>query len=176
MNACPFYAARIVAVDADIVLCPYTYLLDPLVRAGLGISLKGTCIIIDEAHNLDDAARSAASAELSLEALEELAQHLQSAVTPLSGPDDPARPLLFVIESLIRWIKDNSMQIPSIEYERFAGVWSGEEAIAILHAAGARVETLSLLQNCHTKVAPAPDLEEGIPILTGSSAATLNRM
>ena len=45
------------AESADMVFCPYTYLLDPMVRATLQVDLTDAVIIFDEAHNLEDSCR-----------------------------------------------------------------------------------------------------------------------
>lgn len=50
MHACAFYAARIAASSASLVLCPYTYLLDPVVRDAVGIDFDNALVIIDEAQ------------------------------------------------------------------------------------------------------------------------------
>ena len=57
-EGCPYFASRRLAVEADIVFCPYTYLVDPVVRAAMDISLTQAVVILDEAHNIEDAARS----------------------------------------------------------------------------------------------------------------------
>ena len=40
-------------VDADIIVLPYQYLLDPKLRRSLQIDLEGSVIFFDEAHNLE---------------------------------------------------------------------------------------------------------------------------
>jgi Fanconi anemia group J protein len=39
-HACPYYASRELLLDAEIVFCPYNYLLDPVIRRQMSISLK----------------------------------------------------------------------------------------------------------------------------------------
>lgn len=53
MRACPYYAARELRETAQLVFCPYNYLLDPLVRRQMGIDLTGHVVILDEAHNIE---------------------------------------------------------------------------------------------------------------------------
>ena len=45
------------AGEADLVFCPYSYLLDPVVRAAMDITLDKSVLIFDEAHNIEDTAR-----------------------------------------------------------------------------------------------------------------------
>ena len=72
-RACPYFAAKTAAESAELVFCPYNYLLDPAVRSAMDIELKGAIVILDEAHNVEDTSREAASCDLDLEQLEEAA-------------------------------------------------------------------------------------------------------
>lgn len=78
-RGCPYYAAKALAQDADIVFCPYNYLVDPSVRKSLDIDIKGAVIILDEAHNIEDCARSAASVSLPLHYLQAASEEFSSA-------------------------------------------------------------------------------------------------
>ena len=63
------------AESADMVFCPYNYLLDPMVRATLQVDLTDAVIIFDEAHNLEDSCRYAdAAAALPIMRVSPLAQ------------------------------------------------------------------------------------------------------
>lgn len=53
-NACPYFAARELMEEADIIFCPYNYLIDPRIREGMHLNLTGHVIILDEAHNMED--------------------------------------------------------------------------------------------------------------------------
>lgn len=37
LRSCSYFAARELMMDADIVLCPYNYLLDPLIRESVSL-------------------------------------------------------------------------------------------------------------------------------------------
>jgi Fanconi anemia group J protein len=69
-GGCPYFAGRALAQDAEIVLCPYNYLVDPHARSSMDLNLKGSVLILDEAHNIEDASRSAVSGSVSDGALE----------------------------------------------------------------------------------------------------------
>ncbi|CAG9532388.1 unnamed protein product [Cercopithifilaria johnstoni] len=59
---CPYFStARVLIDDADIIFCPFSYLIDPIIRASSGLNLKNTVVILDEAHNVEDVCREAAS-------------------------------------------------------------------------------------------------------------------
>lgn len=64
LKACPYYASRKAAEDAEIVLIPYNTLLHKATREANGIQLKHNVIIIDEAHNLLEALAQMYSHEL----------------------------------------------------------------------------------------------------------------
>lgn len=70
-TACPYYAARTLAENADIVFCPYNYLIDPQIRKSVSIELRNAVVIFDEAHNIEDVARDAASVDITKQYLEE---------------------------------------------------------------------------------------------------------
>ena len=63
-RACPYYLSRKWAADADLVFGPYSYFVDPVIRRSMGVAVEGDVVIFDEAHNLEDVAREAASLEL----------------------------------------------------------------------------------------------------------------
>lgn len=54
---CPYYWSVQLAEDADIVFCPYNYILDPRIRAAVAIELENNIVILDEAHNIEDICR-----------------------------------------------------------------------------------------------------------------------
>ena len=51
---------------AQIIFCPYNYIIDPAIRDAMSIQLSHTAIMIDEAHNVLDVARDAASCTINL--------------------------------------------------------------------------------------------------------------
>lgn len=40
LRACPYFAARELMVGADIVFCPYNYLLDPQIRESVSMFVR----------------------------------------------------------------------------------------------------------------------------------------
>jgi len=62
-EGCPFFTARALAPMAQIVFCPYNYLIDPSLRASMDLNTDGGVIVLDEAHNIEDVCRDAGSSE-----------------------------------------------------------------------------------------------------------------
>lgn len=68
VEGCPYFASRDLVEYADLILCPYTFLIDASIRTSLNLQLDNAVIIIDEAHNIETAARDAASKEFDIDA------------------------------------------------------------------------------------------------------------
>lgn len=63
-GGCPFYASRLAQQNAEIVFCPYNYIVDENIRRAMDIDLKDSVVIVDEAHNIEDFCRNAGSVEI----------------------------------------------------------------------------------------------------------------
>ncbi|XP_056648958.1 regulator of telomere elongation helicase 1 homolog [Diorhabda sublineata] len=61
---CPFYMAKELKEDSDVIFMPYNYLLDPSIRKTLGIDLTNTVVILDEAHNVERICEESASLQI----------------------------------------------------------------------------------------------------------------
>uniref|UniRef100_A0A669P2W9 Regulator of telomere elongation helicase 1 n=1 Tax=Phasianus colchicus TaxID=9054 RepID=A0A669P2W9_PHACC len=61
---CPYYLSRSLKQQADIIFMPYNYLLDAKSRRAHNIELKGTVIILDEAHNVERLCEESSSFDL----------------------------------------------------------------------------------------------------------------
>lgn len=60
-SACPYYLSRALAKGADLVFCPYNYVLDPRIRNAMELQVKNAIIVLDEAHNVEDTLRQEGS-------------------------------------------------------------------------------------------------------------------
>ncbi|GJM94904.1 hypothetical protein PR202_ga11588 [Eleusine coracana subsp. coracana] len=58
IGTCPYYGSRSLVRSADLIVLPYQSLLLKSARESLGINLRNSVVIIDEAHNLADSLTS----------------------------------------------------------------------------------------------------------------------
>ncbi|KAG4966658.1 hypothetical protein JHK85_041633 [Glycine max] len=49
-SGCSYYAARSMSDDAQLVFCPYNYIINPVIRAAMDVDIKGAIVILDEAQ------------------------------------------------------------------------------------------------------------------------------
>ncbi|KAI3786068.1 hypothetical protein L1987_45195 [Smallanthus sonchifolius] len=70
LRTCPYYGSRSMVPAADLVVLPYQSLLSKSSRESLGLSLKNSVVIIDEAHNLADSLISMYDSKVTLSQLE----------------------------------------------------------------------------------------------------------
>nr|XP_016937000.1 ATP-dependent DNA helicase DDX11 [Drosophila suzukii] len=69
-GACSYYASRSALEQAQLILLPYQLLLQKSARSQLGINLRGSIVIVDEAHNLLDSLAQLHGAEINRQQLE----------------------------------------------------------------------------------------------------------
>lgn len=88
-QTCAYYASRAALAAAEVVVLPYSMLLNPKTRAAIGLSLQSALVVVDEAHNLPEALRSLHSCRLSLPvvqaALHQLTGYTQKYMDRLAG-------------------------------------------------------------------------------------------
>lgn len=70
VKGCSYFAARSMADDALIVFCPYSYIINPIVRRAMEVDIKGAVLILDEAHNIEDMSREAGSVDVDEDSLQ----------------------------------------------------------------------------------------------------------
>eukprot|EP01080_Neovahlkampfia_damariscottae_P009562 gene9562-1765_t len=63
-KVCPFYVTRSMQAASEIIFMPYNYLIDPVLRNKMNITIEGSILIFDESHNLEKWCTEAASFDL----------------------------------------------------------------------------------------------------------------
>ncbi|KAJ2430434.1 hypothetical protein GGF41_001000 [Coemansia sp. RSA 2531] len=126
-RSCPYFAARELSATADLVFCPYNYILDPGVRGSTGVELEGNVVILDEAHNVENAARDSGSLEITDEQLHVVAMECRMMVDrgKLIKDHETVGTLAF---TLINWLRDSDHPYEYLEFDTQTAVWprSGE--------------------------------------------------
>lgn len=82
---CPYFLSREALDGSEIVFAPYNYFVDPNIRDSMKIDLDNAILIIDEAHNIEDACRDAAGLEYSLSKFAAVQQELISLLNGAMG-------------------------------------------------------------------------------------------
>ncbi|XP_048573070.1 ATP-dependent DNA helicase DDX11-like isoform X1 [Triticum urartu] len=78
IGTCPYYGARDMVRSADLVVLPYQSLLLKSARELLGLNLKNSVVIIDEAHNLADSLTSMYNSKVESSQLRAVLSHLEA--------------------------------------------------------------------------------------------------
>ncbi|CAF94395.1 unnamed protein product, partial [Tetraodon nigroviridis] len=173
LRSCSYFAARELMMDADIVLCPYNYLLDPLIRESVSleeqleemmdINLSGQILVLDEAHNIEDCARESASFTLNYDSLLSSRDELESMIRNNIRPDKH-EPLRAFCYSLINWIQESQSLLSERGYESASKVWSGRDMVDIFHNLGITSATFNILKQ---KLMAVLEKEERIGVVNG---------
>nr|GMD43590.1 Fanconi anemia group J protein homolog [Ipomoea batatas] len=139
------YAPLSMADDADLVFCPYSYIINPVVRKAMDVDINGAIIILDEAHNIEDISRDAGSMDV-----EEDVLLLSDAMT--------YKPLIGMVQVVCQVIFS----------------WTGDKALKELQEANVSRQYFPILKECATKaIRVASDAEPDVAHLSGMAATVL---
>lgn len=147
---CAYLHTRDVLLEANIVLCPYIYILNPSIRNACNISLKNAIVIFDEAHNVEDTCRSSASLEVNADILA-LAIKAFTAVIKHGARPPTYHSLLKVLNGFHRWLmridaNAKELLVPT-GFEEEGKVWDGTDALAMFaEYAGMTPETFPTIK------------------------------
>lgn len=181
LRACSYYAARELMVSANIVFCPYNYLLDPLIRESMEINLDGQILVLDEAHNIEDCARESASYTLDQNSLNLCRDELESMITAKIRDKEHSLLRSFCY-SLINWIQASQGLMTDRGYESTSKVWTGKEVVEIFQTLGITPDTFSELKQAlasvmekEERVGDEDELVE-LPTISSASSTVLKRL
>ncbi|KAL4583896.1 hypothetical protein LXL04_008481 [Taraxacum kok-saghyz] len=113
LGTCPYYGSRSMVPAADLVVLPYQSLLSKSSRESLGLSLKNSVVIIDEAHNLADSLISMYDSKVTLSQLELVNSSLRGyfeRFRNLLGPGNRRhiQTLMILTQAFIQTLSDKS--------------------------------------------------------------------
>ncbi|XP_037091332.1 Fanconi anemia group J protein homolog [Pollicipes pollicipes] len=132
IRACPYYGARNLKEAADIVFCPYNYLVEPGIRESLEINLQNQVLILDEAHNIEDSSREAASQTFQQ-------AHIQDAIRDLEKCGSGGRKTQAECRDMARnavthqpggWIDTQTSWTSTREFDRSSKILTGTDMVA----------------------------------------------
>ncbi|KAL8088437.1 hypothetical protein AgCh_038285 [Apium graveolens] len=171
VKGCSYFAARSMAQDAQIVFCPYNYVINPVIRRAMEVDIREAIVILDEAHNIEDITRDAGS----FEAEEDALLQLQNELGQLSLNNEMTyQPLYETIENIISWICRRKKFLAKQGFQHYCTSWTGEEALRELQEASISQQSFPILKNCvDGAIQDASDAEEGVPHLSGMSTTVL---
>jgi Rad3-related DNA helicase len=106
-RACPYFTAMDIAHRSDVVFCPYNFVIDKLIRESSGIDLKNNIVIFDEAHNLEDQCREAASFSVTVSLITAVIEMLGNCKNFPNCPAAVAE-LMVALSLIPYWIKDSA--------------------------------------------------------------------
>jgi chromosome transmission fidelity protein 1 len=118
-RGCPYFASKKAAVDADVILVPYTSIITETTRQALSIDIKKNILIIDEAHNflesINSSLRIAISSHDMLSLIDDLKRYITSYNTRLS----PAKlvslkQLQFLVGRISKWTNSTLRDMCSV--------------------------------------------------------------
>ncbi|GAA0138642.1 DNA helicase [Lithospermum erythrorhizon] len=171
VKGCSYYAARSMADDAQLVFCPYNYVISPVIRRAMEIDITKSVVILDEAHNIEDIARDAGSINVEQEELLRLRTELEQLC--LSDPMT-YQPLVEMIQEIISWMDRRKETLEKRGYQHYFSCWSGEKSFKELKEANISPECFPILQECATKaIKAASDADQELPRLSGTASMIL---
>ncbi|XP_022135021.1 Fanconi anemia group J protein homolog isoform X2 [Momordica charantia] len=171
VKGCSYYAARSMADDAQLVFCPYSYIINPVIRGAMDVDIKGAIVILDEAHNIEDIARHAGSVDVEEDTLNKLQMELDQ----LCHTDSLVyQPLYEMTQDLISWIDQRKTTLQKREFQHYVTCWTGNHAQRELQEANITQQCFPILLECATKaIKAASDTESDTAHLSGLSVITL---
>ncbi|XP_031740572.1 Fanconi anemia group J protein homolog isoform X2 [Cucumis sativus] len=171
VKGCSYYAARSMADDAQLVFCPYSYIINPVIRGAMDVDIKGAIVIFDEAHNIEDIARHGGSVDIEEDTLNKLQMELED-LCPIDSL--VYQPLYEMTQDLTSWIDQRKTTLQKREFQHYVTCWTGNHAQRELQEANITQQCFPILLECATKaIKAASDTESDDAHLSGLSVITL---
>ncbi|KAK7376652.1 hypothetical protein VNO80_02066 [Phaseolus coccineus] len=171
VKGCSYYAARSMSDDAQLVFCPYNYIINPVIRAAMDVDIKGAIVILDEAHNIEDVARDAGSVDIEEDVLDKLQMELQQLCSINAAI---YQPLYEMTQGLTSWMEQKKHKLEKRDFHHYVSCWTGDNALGELEEANISKQCFPILLECATKaIKVATDLEADEPHISGTAVITL---
>ena len=76
-NICPYFLSRRMAQESDVIVAPYPYIFNPMIRLMTGLDLEKKILILDEGHNIDQVGQEILSDTLAERGLSAAAEEMR---------------------------------------------------------------------------------------------------
>ncbi|CAB3360227.1 Hypothetical predicted protein [Cloeon dipterum] len=177
-KCCPYYMARELKDNADVVFMPYNYLLDPLAKKAQNIQLDNSVIILDEAHNVEKICEEAGSLQFRstdvalciseiTKVMKDLVNHMESngfGVETSASVRDFNQDDLVLLKTMFLRLED---EIDEIEVSGDGTTYPGQKIFDILGKADISSNSLEHLH---------PVVDKLVQYLSTSSISPVQRM
>jgi len=74
---CPYFLSRRMAKETDVIVAPYPYIFNPMIRLMTGLDLEKKILILDEGHNIDQVGQEILSDTLTERSLSAAAEEMR---------------------------------------------------------------------------------------------------
>ncbi|XP_028400578.1 Fanconi anemia group J protein homolog isoform X2 [Dendronephthya gigantea] len=157
LEGCPYYMTRELKQSSDIIFCPYNYLIDPCIRKQMDITLLDQVVILDEAHNIEDVCREAATWSVSTQNLDEAMLDLDFLVSRNTHKEQH-QVFHQVCAAMRRWIDEKSEhQTAFNDATKRSKIWEGEDLKQALENLGFTPATVRALEQHLRKLGETSD-------------------
>ncbi|KRZ11076.1 Fanconi anemia group J -like protein [Trichinella zimbabwensis] len=155
LNFCPYFASvDTLYQDANLIFCPYGYLIDPVVRNSTNINLRGQVIIFDEAHNIEDECCEKASFQITKQELVSAIEYLSSIEELVSESKKSLQDnCIQLVKSVIEWIDRKSVIKEMTDHSEkfYTKIWFGRKMYAELQEMKLHRDAENILQEAVQK-------------------------
>jgi len=117
-SCCAYFGSKYLHKLAEVVFVPYNYLLYPTIRSATEIDLKGSIVVFDEAHNIEDVCRDASSWELDfielsnhLKIIDQYNKSVENGLLLAPGIADSMKGMSPCLTALKCWIQSESKKL-----------------------------------------------------------------
>ena len=107
---CPYHMSLVILSKADLVFCPYNYIIDPMIKGMLELSLVNSILIVDEAHNIENVCRESGTFRVTGTDFIIVLKALSNMKNEMFTEDPDATNLAVVtefVQSILNWFEEN---------------------------------------------------------------------
>ena len=145
---CPYFVSKELLLSANIIFCPYNYLIDPHIRRSMLLDLENQVIILDEGHNIEEKSRETASFKLNEGDLKATLVDLSRLIYH-KFKVKVMKDMQCVCEKIKTWIKTQENDLVGFGKEckeMKNKIWNGKDFLKVLEEWGVTKSSLPILK------------------------------